>query len=69
VYAQPPADCILNHSYPLELFLTHGHRPSTATRSGCSYGVTLSWSIYSAKCGTVLSKLKCPLFEASEMSG
>jgi len=37
---------ILNHLYALELFLTHGHHPSRVTKSGCSYGVTLSWSIY-----------------------
>src|SRR5664280_1168921 len=45
-YAQPPARCILNHFHPLELFLTHGHHPSRVTESRCSYGVTLSWSIY-----------------------
>src|ERR1035437_719764 len=45
-YAQPPARCILNHFHPLELFLTHGHHPYRVTKSRCSYGVTLSWSIY-----------------------
>src|ERR1019366_10729146 len=45
-YAQPPVRCILNHFHPLELFLTHGHHPYRVTKSGCSYGVTLSWSIY-----------------------
>src|ERR1039458_8120064 len=45
-YAQPPARCILNHFHPLELFLTQGHHPYRVTKSGCSYGVTLSWSIY-----------------------
>src|SRR5208337_2340131 len=45
-YAQPPACCILNHFHPLELFLTHRHHPSRVTKSRCSYGVTLSWSIY-----------------------
>src|ERR1035438_10094753 len=45
-YAQPPACCILNHFHPLELFLTHRHHPYRVTKSRCSYGVTLSWSIY-----------------------
>src|SRR5579864_3110126 len=45
-YAQPPACCILNHFHPLELFLTHRHHPWRVTESRCSYGVTLSWSIY-----------------------
>src|SRR5664280_1468828 len=45
-YAQPPARCILNHFHPLELFLTHRHHPDRVTKSRCSYGVTLSWSIY-----------------------
>src|SRR5450759_4143260 len=45
-YAQPPARCILNHFHPLELFLTQGHHPYRVTKSRCSYGVTLSWSIY-----------------------
>src|SRR5271157_4178449 len=45
-YAQPPARCILDHFHPLELFLTHGHHPYRVTKSRCSYGVTLSWSIY-----------------------
>src|SRR5271170_7105408 len=45
-YAQPPAHCILNHFHPLELFLTHRHHPYRVTKSRCSYGVTLSWSIY-----------------------
>src|SRR5450755_822396 len=45
-YAQPPARCILNHFHPLELFLTHRHHPYRVTKSRCSYGVTLSWSIY-----------------------
>src|SRR5450755_1163980 len=45
-YAQPPAYCILNHFHALELFLTHRHHPSRVTKSRCSYGVTLSWSIY-----------------------
>src|SRR6266478_4344756 len=45
-YAQPSSYCILNHFHPLELFLTHCHHPSRVTKSGCSYGVTLSWSIY-----------------------
>src|SRR5664280_1022699 len=48
-YAQPPARCILNHFHPLALFLTHGHHPSRVTESRCSYGVTLSWSIYMEK--------------------
>jgi hypothetical protein len=30
----------------LELFLTHRHHPYMVTKSRCSYGVTLSWSIY-----------------------
>src|SRR5271168_5721 len=47
-YAQPPAHCILNHFHPLELFLTHRHHPYRVTKSRCSYGVTLSWSIYMA---------------------
>ena len=37
--------CILNHFHPLELFLTHRHHPSRVTKSRCSYGLTLSWSI------------------------
>src|SRR5208282_713172 len=45
-YAQPPARCILNHFHPLELFLTHRHHSHRVTKSRCSYGVTLSWSIY-----------------------
>src|SRR6266567_2778824 len=45
-YAQPPARCILNHFHSLELFLAHRHHPSRVTKSRCSYGVTLSWSIY-----------------------
>src|SRR5579864_3988983 len=45
-YAQPPACCILYHFHPLELFLTHRHHPWRVTESRCSYGVTLSWSIY-----------------------
>jgi hypothetical protein len=32
--------------YALELFLTHRHHPERVTESRCSYGVTLSWSIY-----------------------
>ena len=35
-YAQPPADCILNHFHPLELFLTHRHHPVRVTESRCS---------------------------------
>src|SRR5690348_16101939 len=46
-YAQPPTCCILNHFHPLELFLTHRHHPWRVTESRCTYGVTLSWSIYS----------------------
>src|SRR5258706_7849276 len=45
-YAQPPACCIFNHLHSLELFLTHRHHPCRVTESRCSYGVTLSWSIY-----------------------
>src|SRR6266536_2267124 len=45
-YAQPPACRILYHFHPLELFLTHRHYPWRVTESRCSYGVTLSWSIY-----------------------
>ena len=45
-YAQPPACCIFNHLHSLELFLTHHHHPGRVTESRCSYGVTLSWSIY-----------------------
>src|SRR5271166_6294882 len=52
-YAQPPARCILNHFHPLELFLTHGHHPYRVTKSGCSYGVTLSWSIYRRSSGAL----------------
>src|SRR5579863_2267736 len=48
-YAQPPACCILYHFHSLELFLTQGHHPCRVTESRCSYGVTLSWSIYNAK--------------------
>src|SRR5207245_5723958 len=48
-YAQPPACCILNHFHSLELFLTHRHHPYRVTKSRCSYGVTLSWSIYTTK--------------------
>src|SRR5258706_1188961 len=47
-YAQPPACCIFNHLHSLELFLTHRHHPCRVTESRCSYGVTLSWSIYRA---------------------
>jgi hypothetical protein len=71
-YAQPPARCILNHLHPLELFLTHRHHPERVTKSRCSYGVTLSWSIYTPRTPRschVVSKLKRPLFVASEMSG
>ena len=50
-YAQPPACCILNHFHSLELFLTHRHHPSRVTKSRCSYGVTLSWSIYTIGAG------------------
>src|SRR5579864_9133708 len=53
-YAQPPACCILNHFHPLELLLTHRHHPWRVTESRCTYGVTLSWSIYTS-CGTQLS--------------
>ncbi len=45
-YAQPPACCILYYFHSLELFLTHRHHPYRVTESRCSYGVTLSWSIY-----------------------
>jgi hypothetical protein len=45
-YAQPPACRILNHFHSLKLFLTHRHHPERVTESRCSYGVTLSWSIY-----------------------
>src|SRR6266567_3608484 len=45
-YAQPPACRIFNHLHPLKLFLTHRHHPWRVTESPCSYGVTLSWSIY-----------------------
>src|SRR5258706_8772919 len=48
-YAQPPACCIFNHLHSLELFLTHRHHPCRVTESRCSYGVTLSWSIYIAE--------------------
>src|SRR5579864_2144805 len=68
-YAQPPACCILNHFHPLELLLTHRHHPWRVTESRCTYGVTLSWSIYKAVMRDVGSKLKCPVFVASEMSG
>src|SRR5437868_11687602 len=47
-YTQPPAHCILNYFHPLEFFLTHCHHPFRVTKSGCSYRVTLSWSIYTA---------------------
>src|ERR1017187_2236830 len=53
-YAQPPARCILNHFHALELFLTHRHHPYRVTKSRCSYGVTLSWSIYT---GTIIGSL------------
>src|ERR1035441_9854621 len=46
-YAQPPACRIFHHSHSLQLFLTHRHHPCRVTESRCSYGVTLSWSIYS----------------------
>src|ERR1039458_3812400 len=45
-YAQPPACRIFHHSHSLQLFLTHRHHPCRVTESRCSYGVTLSWSIY-----------------------
>src|SRR6202035_160149 len=45
-YAQPPACCIFYHLHSLQLFLTHRHHPGRVTESRCSYGVTLSWSIY-----------------------
>src|SRR5258706_13054659 len=48
-YAQPPARCIFNHLHSLELFFAHRHHPCRVTESRCSYGVTLSWSIYSAE--------------------
>src|SRR5271165_4340505 len=46
-YAQSPGHRILNHFHALQLFLTHRHHPERVTESRCSYGVTLSWSIYS----------------------
>ena len=45
-YAQSSACRILYHFHSLELFLTHRHHPYRVTKSRCSYGVTLSWSIY-----------------------
>src|SRR5271166_1955603 len=63
-YAQPPAHCILNHFHPLELFLTHRHHPYRVTKSRCSYGVTLSWSIYispSCPCQSAPKRVSLPI--------
>ena len=57
-YAQPPARCILNHFHPLKLFLSHRHHPYRVTKSRCSYGVTLSWSIYKSSERTCQSSWK-----------
>src|SRR5271167_2703913 len=64
-YAQPPAHCILNHFHPLELFLTHRHHPYRVTKYGCSYGVTLSWSIYSAAFPELASPVRARTMNAT----
>src|SRR6266700_6318247 len=58
-YAQPPACRIFNHLHPLKLFLTHRHHPWRVTESPCSYGVTLSWSIYMPFPAAVVATRKC----------
>ncbi len=64
-YAQPPACCIFNHLHSLQFFLTHRHHPGRVTESRCSYGVTLSWSIYT-RTETVSSNLSSKSYTSSD---